>query len=574
MKNSTIFKDLIIFATIVIAGCGLPDKGKANLTDAKLASNDLSQKITPSFSRLYAEYDYPRGGVEIGQGWDSFNQGATPSICVVVEEAQVDASSFSTEFERIHSSLDLKKHQSVSAKLSAKYGSFKGSASFSRDKKLSVNTDSLNLLFTFKSNLGSSRAVGIPSTPISYQSLVIDKEEISKLSDEAQNTMIGISDQRARVHNDRVIRFSNYAENLLSTGNLIEFKRACGDGYTSSISRGAEISILMTYDSRKREEQDNFLAAMAAKGFGVDATGNVSEAAAISTFEDKIFYRIDQKGGIPVGTPTNFAAVEKILINTPKISNNPSAYSISITPYSNLGVFIDELAQIETPQTLRRLADYYSVLSDLYFMVEAVLIEDLETIHPNQNTKNYDRDILNAYGGRADLMKLKDEIHSDLKLIETSIESCLGDKSTCVSEAPLKDEFFLEFYNYLVRTPMPSDILSNEIVSEYPDDVSVDGQLRASIYNKRLYPWRNYFCEASFNDFMCLTEDEMDILLTEEKYINRFSEIMTAIRKDPCDAAYYEAMDAIHSHPHYAPEFREGSIYRGLNGVLRAKFCI
>ncbi len=376
------------------------------------------------------QFLYPPDGVVIGQGWDSFTERGTQAQCVAITEVAIESNSFDTSVEEIKSTFSLLKEQNMSASLGGSFGGFGGSGSVSSGTSKKLETDFANVLFSFDASIGSTRAIGIGGAgePFgSFSSLDSEsKKAVETAQAAAQSNAFQLLSQEPRPRRGSMVELTSAALDWLNSGNTSTFQRVCGDGFVSAIHRGTRVRVLASFQSRSEKEKVTFSASLEAKGFGVSASGSVSAVADQNALETKTRYSISQKGGIPFSPPQKFDDLLGMFSKTENFTERPSAFAVTVTPYTAIANYPSAKA-LESPARLKRLGDYYVVLSDLY----ALTSEILRYASNSALDSPYDRKVLDAYGGIKHLRALKDAIHSDLKLLESGITACYRNRSGC-----------------------------------------------------------------------------------------------------------------------------------------------
>jgi hypothetical protein len=384
------------------------------------------------------QFVYPPDGVVIGQGWDSFTERGTQAQCVAVTEVAIESSSFDTSVEEIKSTFGLLKEQGMSASLGGSFGGFGGSGSVSSTSSKKLETDFANVLFSFDASTGSTRAIGVGGAGESFaafKALDADgKKAIETAQPAAQSYAFQMLAQEPRPRRGSAVELTPAAITWLIRGDTATFQRVCGDGFVSAIHRGTRVRVLATFQSSNEKDKTTFAATLEAKGFGVSASGSYSSSTDEAALNTKTRYSISQQGGIPFPPPQKFDDLLAMFSKTENFIEKPGAFAVTVTPYTTVANYPLAIG-LESPQRLKRLGDYYVVLSDLYTLTSQAL---RYASNPALESP-YDRKMIEAYGGVPHLRKLKDAIHSDLKMLEAGITACYRNRSGC-DEATIKNE--------------------------------------------------------------------------------------------------------------------------------------
>jgi hypothetical protein len=426
---------VMLAATVfLVAGCQSErrDKEASARSDASGAAlpeidSGAPAEVDASLFTSAKNFPYPFDGVVIGQGWDSFSEGGTQAQCVDVVEVAIESTAFNTSVEQIKSTYGLLKEQSVKASVSGSYGAYSGSASAEASRSQKLETDFENILFSFVASVGSTRAVGV-SPAMSASSPRISADE------KAKGAVAGVAAAESPVRFGGAIRLTDDAVALLKSGDGAKFQRVCGDGFVAAIHRGSRVRVLATLQSRSTAEKADFVATVKAGGFGVSGSVSAGQKKDINAFNAQTRFTISQEGGTPIAAPGKLDDLKNLFAKTDSFTSNPGAYQVTMVPYVALTNYPSDI-RLESPARLKRLGDYYLVLSDVYQLASDALNYALT---PSPGSPYAPR-MIEAYGGVPHLRLLKDTIHSDLKLLEEGITDCYRNRSGC-SEVHVKKE--------------------------------------------------------------------------------------------------------------------------------------
>jgi len=272
MKKSNFFALTLLIAFGFIQGCS--ENGNANLLKNEKAGSDVEtindvldvSQYDKSLPKIKADqtknrgakksfdqvvtFAYPDDGVVIGQGWDSFSERGTASRCVDVIEVPIETSSFSNDFKEIKSTFSLFKKQTISIAASGSYGGFSGSGSYSSKKSHKLDTEKINLLYEFRSNIAGTRAIGLPEKGPATSNIIT---EISRnkgfqiLKEAPQVSVVDSLLLQPLPATSYQIKLSDSARKFASSNDSKGFRAICGDGFVSAIQRGTEVKVLATY---------------------------------------------------------------------------------------------------------------------------------------------------------------------------------------------------------------------------------------------------------------------------------------------------------------------------------------
>jgi hypothetical protein len=470
-----------------------------------------------------ARYPYPSGGVVIGQGWDSFREEGTGASCVDVDAVALEKSTYRTDVEHLKSTYSLVTQTTTSVSAAYKGGVANVSGSLNSSHSMQINSDDQNFLFTFESSNGSTFAVA-PNTTVS-KNLELSPSALKLLEaakdESVQQAVLSAVLNRSNGFAGHFIRLTPEARKLIAPGPKSEdaFRRVCGDGFVAAIHRGSRIQVLLTQKFRSLKQRDSLDATLNASGYGASGSATYSTSTDRLKTSDDLRYHVFQEGGVPFSPRAlssaktgEFFDINGILPPPEQLLANPTAFQITVVPYSNIDPTVT--SSIPSPTRLFSLGDYYIVLNDIYNLVGNIL-DSLRSGANSATAGPFDTRLIDAYaggkehGGATELEKVHDSILVDLAFLETAISNCYKDNRDCsVQEAigtttsslpqnidiqaqlsdfaifggqndefkrrlelfkekaewlrrlvdqhgKLDDEFFLSFYVYLTQIPLP-----------------------------------------------------------------------------------------------------------------------
>ncbi|NKK58828.1 hypothetical protein GFM44_23305 [Rhizobium leguminosarum bv. viciae] len=413
----------------------------------------LAQDMSNSATITYA---YPSSGVQIGQGWDSFEERGTGSYCINVEEAKLEKSSFDSTVEQIQSRYTYIKKTTSSVSASYNGGSFGASGSGTSSKSLRIDSDDQNFLFTFTAASGSTFA----APPGTFRRDLRLTEDMAKIVESidgpaAEEKLLDLLDGSAALSvNSGTFLFSEPSKSLVSQmlsevdpakkkALRDQFRKRCGDAFVVAVHRGARLNLLLTQKVRSRQQKESLVASIGASGYGASGSASFSSARSETLNTDNLTYSIIQEGGVPTqiraqippssDQKSKLFDVNSIMPNPDNLLINPAAISIEVLPYSKVAEFEQQI-DVASPNNLFMVGDYYIVLEELFNLAsEIVLISNM----PNAaiSRSNYDPDLLRIYGGARELSRTRDQIHRDLMFLHAVIKECFTDSTKCELES-------------------------------------------------------------------------------------------------------------------------------------------
>lgn len=189
---------------------------------------------------------------------------------------------------------------------------------------------------------------------------------------------------------------------------------------------------MLTQKYASNASANSLSASLSASGFGASGSASYSTSTEKLNTTANLSYRVFQFGGIPfkpialssVGA-NQFFDVNAILPGPDQLVANPTAFTVSATPYENV-IPDAKPEEFPSPQKLFTLSDYYIALRDEYHLVEAILNS------VRSNTKNdkfpFDPRLIDIFGGEPNLEALYDAIHFDLTFLESAIAQCYSEQ--------------------------------------------------------------------------------------------------------------------------------------------------
>lgn len=443
-------KQAVAAASIILL-CGCDDastpgdevkKSKRGATGEKALTEVVPTKLDTSTFRMFKaeepgsaplappgrsfRAEYPDGGLVLGQGWSTLTREGTAATCVEVEEHPLESTSFKLTVDEVRDRYSLMKAESGSVSAAGSYGAVSGSASASFSRSESIVTDSLNFLFTFASTNGGTHAVAPRIDHVADWAVrQLSGEWLSKLSPTAQEAYVRATLSPPRNFPESQIKLSKAASELLTAGDITEFRRMCGDGFVSAIHRGARARFLASFGSVNRSTSKSIAASISAKGYGMSGTGSYAASITEEKKNQNARVAIVQEGGAPLDRP-DVADITSLLTHldtvgkdSSKLLVNPTAFEVSVVPYETLPGFpkIDE----GDPVGLDRVASYYLLLTSIASALDKAV--DVAVKYPASDG-DYDLELLNVYGGKQALSELKNRLELDLAVMERFVRVC------------------------------------------------------------------------------------------------------------------------------------------------------
>jgi hypothetical protein len=281
------------------------------------------------------DFDYPKGGIELGQGWSSNEGRKMNPRCIVFSPRQDPAEETVFDSKQVVDKSLLMEQLDVSAEARVK------------------------------------AIVGSGGAKVHYVSSVQVDQEQSNFSAHARvdNGAYYVAPQQ----NGQIDLSEHYAQ--MARTNLAEFRRECGDSYVSAIYGGAEIWAFLTFHVYSIDEKKAISESIDGSGWGgvVSASGEANKTMRRYS-ESKQFTVSYYKGG---GNGDPIATDQEGLINAIKSLPNsaksaPKYFTITVERYDRLPSWPDKKSDwLYT--NYEDIASQYEKLSSLNDSVETMI---------------------------------------------------------------------------------------------------------------------------------------------------------------------------------------------------------
>ena len=320
------------------------DKKSAPTRAAPEQENPSDQTDFASVAQTFKilPHGFPTEGVLVGQGWDSFFDHKTNGFCVV-GNIVTDESIASTKlsFERIEDKEHIFRSLQIDASASFNGGVFSASGKADYSNSLQVDSSSLNVLASVRTDRAMQTLV--PSS--------LQKQSISAGS----------------------LRLSDEALSLRKTDKKA-FESRCGDSFVLSVRLGGEFDAYLQFSVFEGETKDSLFASV--KAGGLSGSGSATLKQTIETKQNKQAFRYNlfqtgQSTGLNPTSPDDF--IKKFTTFGTEQDFKPSPYEIYLISYSQLetGGLPSEI--MPTNKYMSRIATHYSRLMNMYSEYEDVI---------------------------------------------------------------------------------------------------------------------------------------------------------------------------------------------------------
>ena len=125
-----------------------------------------------------------------------------------------------------------------------------------------------------------------------------------------------------------------------------------------------------------------------------------------------------------------------ILPTPDQLIANPTAFTVTVTPYQNVIEEINQNDKFPSPLGLLKLSDYYVALRDEYNLLTTIL----NSIRISKKSANFPFDprVIDIFKGEAGVESIYDGIHFDLSFLEAAIAECYSETRACTVESAIK----------------------------------------------------------------------------------------------------------------------------------------
>lgn len=346
------------------------------------------------------DFDYPTGGVELGQGWTSNDGRKVNSKCI----------DFSVKQD------------------SAQEKSFDG--------KLIVDKSSLMTQLDVSAESRVQGVVGSGGAKVHFVSSVQVDQEQSNFSVHAQvrNGANYVTPQT----NGTVDLSPRYRK--LAHKDLAEFRRQCGDSYVSTIFGGAELSAVLTFHVYKLDEKKSISASVEGSGLGGVVSANGSANQTMHKYSESSQFTVSyyEAGGSGDPIPANQEGLIKVIESLPQLAASaPKNFTIRAERYDRLPSWPDKKSDWLYTR-YEDIASQYEKLSSLYDSVEIMI----------QNPNDY---VLGRGVSQENLRAMAVKLLDHMKNLKMKAKACLDSSG---ADCVIENADAISDYEYRVLLPV------------------------------------------------------------------------------------------------------------------------
>jgi len=421
---------------VAVAGCQRPDPGvPQDKPDAPAGSGAAAS--LPSVAKKDVQpmtVNYPESGVDLGWGWDTEEGVPRPSVCVEFSIAEDKGQTKYMTITEVTDSHDLMQSMNISAAASIKIIAFQASGKADFAKNTRINSYSSN--FVLNASVDNGVRYAAPLEP--------GARPVVRNADDAQ----GIPDAGS-------IRLTNAALRLAKQRKLDQFLDTCGDSFVAALYGGANLTAVLTVESRSREDRQKTTAEFTGSGWGakVKVAAGTSEQGKANN--EKLSMRFFQTGGRKDTIPATKADfLDKLKTLSTEAGDYPTIYRVSLLPYTALANWPDRDIELSTDEQ-DQLAVYWGAYTGIYTDMQYILDQ------PDQFQQLTATGTFVAVDVPA-LRELQDEVHTDIRRLREDALRCSKPDPEPDEDCVFDEHAYLDPLAFRIRMPIPKAPVAGE----------------------------------------------------------------------------------------------------------------
>jgi hypothetical protein len=395
--------------------------------------------------------DYPEGGVLLGQGWNSFSVGPANAICIVFQEAQSQEGQFKDmTLKSVTSDFELQRSFDMDASVQYKAAVYSVGAKASFVSKTNVKTSDSNI--SVYAVVDNGRSYVAP--PTASQGGQVARLLREGKNPEEVNAALGITAQDVDARwRTRLTKTANttlsarqntpYVDALnkatagdtthraialhpdyvdLAKNDPAAFRKACGDRFVQSISKGGEVTALFSFATSSLAEQQEIKASLQGSGWGVTAEGSAESKVARLANDAKLTINAATTGGSGQDFPTDLKSFYDSIRTFPAaVAAAPWSYKISLKDYRSLPNWPGGSLDQPDFDAMQELAFHHGKWATLQRTLNAML--DATPDGGLGLSMGY---LLGRGVERASLLEMESLARSNRETLEKTIDECLN----------------------------------------------------------------------------------------------------------------------------------------------------
>lgn len=393
----------IALSFLALASVGCHPSGTVDHSDesGKLSGSPVqsSDPVVRSDGKKPRDVDYPDGGVELGQGWESTAGQKTNASCIDFTEAKDLAQDKTLDLKEVTDKSSLMNQLDVSAEAQVK--GIAGSASAKVKFVSSTKVDEEQSNFSVHARvLNGANFVGPP-----------------------KSGQIDLKPSYRR----------------LAHSNLTQFLQQCGDSYVLGLIGGAELSAILAFHVYQVDEKKALSVSVSGSGWNTfEASGSVSQTMNkyASSSQFSILYHEAGGSGDPI--PTTQEGLVQVIHGLPSLAQSaPKYFTIKLARYDTLPSWPDKKSDWLYTQ-YAAIASQYGKFSSLHESVVTMIAKP-------------DDYILDHGVSRSDLDQIEGQLLDHLKRLKQKSADCLDSSG---ANCKIQSQDKVSDYEYRIRLPI------------------------------------------------------------------------------------------------------------------------
>jgi hypothetical protein len=406
--------------------------------------------VAPAEADESTVIDYPKGGVALGQGWNSFAVAETTATCIVFQKAESQtAQEKHMTMRAVTSRYQLDRELGISASASYKgvVGSVSGKASYASKVNIETNGTSVAALARVDNGniyVGPPRAGAVENiarmiadgkTPDEVNAAL--RETAADVAKRSGNALPNLtSDDIETRHRAFDIEKINAAVRVnaaqstaiqlspefasLAKEDPVKFRKVCGDSYVATISQGGDLAMLFSFETRDIKKQQDIAASLKGSGWGVTAEGSMKAKIAEAANNTTTTLTYDEKGGSGDPIPTNLDELyDKIKSFPDAVKKAPYNYQLQLARYEKLINWPDD---VDNEHASYQAIDVLIYRASIWERLDTILTNILNDTSDPFGVDGY---LLGRGVARQSLLDLQGQVRGNHEEVMKIIKGCL-----------------------------------------------------------------------------------------------------------------------------------------------------
>jgi hypothetical protein len=349
--------------------------------------------------------DYPKIGVDIGNGWNSLTDKKSSAVCVRFEQKTDNGQDTREDLTSITDQYSLMNEMHVSAEAEIKALGATASTKVEFATKTKINNEYSN--FVVRAVVENGAHFIIP---------------------EKDTGIIGLTPMALK----------------LAQTDPIRFQQVCGDTFVSSLHGGAELDAVITFTTRSQEDHESLETSFSGSGWGVEAKAAVGSTVETLRKNGQMKIAYMQSGGAGDPIPTDQDKLNDLISNLPKsAANNPKYFQFGLTRYDSLPDWPGNSSGWNETA--------YQDIGSQYFKLNTLYIQSA-LILANQNNYIFgDKPVANGAITVAQFKKVSDQLLGLTKDIKERAQKCFASNG---KDCNLPPNDRISDYTFRARMPV------------------------------------------------------------------------------------------------------------------------